>query len=176
MARYFLRWDHVDTGLLPEFLYFKKAEDLSDVLSPPSINELVASGGGGTYYFDYSPTFDIVYEVDGTASVTNSANRYIADTIGPRDVYVDEPSSQIRVDVWGDEDGYADSTKGANLIRLAHIEEGRWKIFTTGADANRLVLYDIDGSTVIQKWDLKDSTGAATSTDIFERVPVNTVP
>ena len=176
MARYFLRFAHVDTGLLPTFIYFKKALDLTDVGSPPTINELVAAGAGGTYYYDYSPSFDIVFEVDGTASVADPDDRYISDTISPRDVYIDEPTSQVAADVWADVSGYPDGSKGGMLARLAHIEEGRWKIFTIGPDANRLVLYDSDGSTVLQKWDLKDSAGAATSTSVFERVPVNPVP
>jgi len=55
---------------------------------------------------------------------------------------------------------------------LAKVEQGRWKIFTTGPDANRLVLYDLDGTTVLKKFDLKDSSGSATTTSVFERVPV----
>lgn len=176
MARYYIRFKHTDTGLLPSFIYFKKSFDLSDVASPPVITELVSAGAGGTYYFDYAPTFDIVYEIDGGASVAEVTIRYQSDTIGPADTWVDEPTSQVASDVWTDSNGYADGTRGAALTRLAHIEEGRWKIFTTGGDANRLVLYDADGSTVLQKWDLKDSAGAPTSTTVFERIPVNTVP
>lgn len=55
---------------------------------------------------------------------------------------------------------------------LITIEQGRWKIHTTGPDANRLVLYQLDGTTVLKKFDLKDSSGVATTEDPFERVPV----
>jgi hypothetical protein len=62
-------------------------------------------------------------------------------------------------------------------VRMRQVQEGRWKIHTTGPDANRLVLYAADGTTAIQKWDLKDSAGAATAgVDVFERVPTEPIP
>lgn len=62
-------------------------------------------------------------------------------------------------------------------IRMRQLQEGRWKIHTTGPDANRLVLYSSDGTTPIQKWDLKDSAGVATAgVDVFERVPTESIP
>jgi hypothetical protein len=54
---------------------------------------------------------------------------------------------------------------------LKKYEEGRWKIHITGGDANRLVLYDTDDTTPLLKFDLKDSGGAATFINPFERVP-----
>lgn len=175
MARYFLRFRHSDTGFTPTFVYFKNASTLAAVGSPPAINEL----GTGTYYFDYSPSFDIVYEVDGDASIVDVTIRYIADTISPRDTYLDEPTSQVVTDVWNDNTTYAAGKKGKrvdDIQRIKVVSEGRWKIFTGGGDANRLVLYDTDGTTVLQKWDLKDSAGAASTTNVFERVPVNVIP
>lgn len=55
---------------------------------------------------------------------------------------------------------------------LQKYEEGRWKIHITGADANRLVLYDTDNVTPLLKFDLKDSGGSATFINPFERYPV----
>ena len=55
---------------------------------------------------------------------------------------------------------------------LKKYEEGRWKIHITGPDANRLVLYDTDDVTPLLKFDLKDSGGADTFFNPFERVPV----
>lgn len=60
----------------------------------------------------------------------------------------------------------------SSVDRLREGAEGRWKIFTTGPDANRMVFYRPDGVTVLYKVDLKDAAGAATSTSPFERVPV----
>lgn len=49
---------------------------------------------------------------------------------------------------------------------------GKWQIFTTGPDANRLVIYRADGVTVLKKFDLADSTGTATVINPFRRTPV----
>lgn len=65
---------------------------------------------------------------------------------------------------------------GATLKRVQVLKEGRWKLFDSGPDANRVVLYAEDGTTVIQKWDAKDKTGAASNTEIYERVPVLVIP
>lgn len=62
-------------------------------------------------------------------------------------------------------------------VRMRQLQEGRWKIHTAGADANRLVPYASDGTTPIQKWDLKDSSGTASSgANVYERVPVLSIP
>ena len=66
-------------------------------------------------------------------------------------------------------------TNQVNLLTVVNTlkkyEEGRWKIHITGPDANRLVLYDTDDVTPLLKFDLKDSGGAATFFNPFERVP-----
>jgi len=113
MSRYFLRFRHSDTGLTPTFNFFKKASDLT-VVAPPSIAEL----GSGTYYFDYVPTFDIVFEVDGGVSIPTEEVRYISDTIGPKDMFLDEPTSQVKDDVWNDVVDRAPGTKGDMLEGL----------------------------------------------------------
>jgi len=110
MARYFLRFRHSDTGLTPAFTFFKRASDLVDVAPQPPITELPP--GYGTYYFDYTPLIDIVFEADGGASIPTEEVRYIADTISPKDVFVDEPTSQVHDDVWNDTDNRAPGTKG----------------------------------------------------------------
>lgn len=55
---------------------------------------------------------------------------------------------------------------------LKKYDQGRWKIFTSGPDANRLVLYDSDNTTPLLKFDLKDSGGGAAYFNPFERYPV----
>jgi hypothetical protein len=62
------------------------------------------------------------------------------------------------------------------LTQLRRLGEGHWKIFTSGPDANRMVLYSADGSTVLQKWDLKDQSGNPTVANVFERIPVTSIP
>lgn len=44
---------------------------------------------------------------------------------------------------------------------------GRWKIVGT-----QLIIYDDDGTTPLQTFDLKDDTGTPSSTKIYERVPL----
>lgn len=48
---------------------------------------------------------------------------------------------------------------------------GRWKIHSSGPDANRLVVYDDDGVTPLRKYDLKDIDGNAAFRSVFERTP-----
>lgn len=111
MARYFLRFRHTDTGLTPT-LTFVKASDLSALTAPLVY---VATGIAGTYFFDYSPTFDVIFEADGGASITDVTIRYISDTLGPRDIFVDERTSQVKDDVWNDPNGRVLGTKGYEL-------------------------------------------------------------
>ena len=68
------------------------------------------------------------------------------------------------------------NTISGTVERIQVLKEGRWKIFDSGPDANRLVLYDFDGISILQKWDLKDKTGAPSSTEVYERVPVFPLP
>ena len=107
MARYFLRFRHSDTGLTPGFTFFDKASDFSAQAAPTVFEAL-----NGTYYFDYIPTFDIVFEVDGGASIPTEEIRYISDTISPKDSFVDEPTSQVKDDVWNDALNRSTGTKG----------------------------------------------------------------
>ena len=62
-------------------------------------------------------------------------------------------------------------TLGQQLTRLRQGSEGRWKIHTTGPDANRMVFYAADGVTEMYKVNLLDSSGNPTSNSPFERVP-----
>ena len=110
-ARYFIRFRHSDTGLSPTFTYFKRADTLAN-LTPPVISELQ----GGTYYFDYTFTLstdpDVVFEVDGGASIPTEEVRYISDALSAKDHYLDEPISQVVDDVWNDSTDRGAGSKG----------------------------------------------------------------
>lgn len=119
MARYFLRFRHSDIGLFPTFGptgFFKRAVDLVDQTAP-TIIEL----GKGTYYFDYMPATDIIFEADGGATITDQEIRYISDTISPKDSYVDEPMSQVKDDVWDDVVDRGVGTKG-NIVETLNTD------------------------------------------------------
>jgi len=67
---------------------------------------------------------------------------------------------QNQVLTWGDYVEDIHETRQAAL--------GRWKI---DASTKKLFLYEDDGVTVFKTFDLKDSTGLASVTQIFERTP-----
>jgi len=58
----------------------------------------------------------------------------------------------------------------SDLVRK--ISTNKWQIFTSGPDANRLVVFDDDDITPLVKFDLKDAAGSATTTNPFTRIPV----
>lgn len=109
-TKYFLRFRHSDTGLTPSFAaagcYFKRADTLANI-TPPTVVEVA----GGTYYFEHTWATaadpDIIFQVDGGASIPTEEVRYVADTISPRDFFLDMASSDISTSVWGDRYDYA---------------------------------------------------------------------
>lgn len=63
-------------------------------------------------------------------------------------------------------------TIGADAEIGRKIATGKWQIHSSGGDANRLVLYDEDGTTPLYKFDLADVSGLPTFTSPFRRTPV----
>ena len=72
-------------------------------------------------------------------------------------------------------DGKVDTANGL-LAHLRRLQEGRWKVHTSGPYEDCLVLYAANGTDVLQYWSLLDSTGAATAINPFERVPNIAIP
>lgn len=66
---------------------------------------------------------------------------------------------QFRALSWGD---YVDDIGEARQAAL-----GRWKIIGT-----QLIIYEDDGTTPFKTFDLKDSSGIPSITQIFERAPI----
>jgi hypothetical protein len=133
---------HPLTGAAPDFSIYKDTTG-ADV-AQPSIVEI----GGGAYMFTPDPaltTTAIAFIIDGTVS---SVPRFVAGFLRPEDFNVDF------------------------LTDLNDEGFGTWKIQTSGPDANRLVMFRRDGSTVLKKFDLKDSAGSPTFTNPFQRIPV----
>ena len=130
------------TGVSPTFDTYK--DDLGSDLAQPTITEI----GGGAYKFTpniiSTPTRCIVYVVNG--GVTANPRR-LARFVRPEDYFPDM------------------------LLDINDVQFGRWKIFNSGGDANRMVLYRPDGS-ILKKFDLKDVGGASTVNNPFERNPV----
>jgi hypothetical protein len=126
-----------------------KNDQGTDIVPQPTLIEV----GGGAYGF--IPTF--ADQARGIVYVVNAGA-----TASPQFIW-----RYMRPEDWN-----------ADLItRLQAFAEGHWKIFTTGPDAFRLVLYDKNGTTAIQKWDLKDFTGnPSVGPSIAERIPVLDIP
>jgi hypothetical protein len=115
--KYFLRFRHSDIGLTPTFSFFKRTDTLADV-TPPVVVELA----NGTYYFELTFTTaadpGYVFEVDGGSSIPTEEVRYIADTVSPKDYFLDEPVSQVVEDVWNDVANRDVGTKGAYVRNI----------------------------------------------------------
>ena len=137
-TKYFLRFRHSDTGLTPSFVsagcYLKWADDLTDVAPEfvPSIIEI----GGGTYYFEWTwdtaEDPDVIFQVDGGASIPTEEVRYIADTISPRDFFLDMASSNIYQTVWADKYDYSTQPPTYDQYRTSKGEEQDYMFVAMG--------------------------------------------
>jgi hypothetical protein len=121
VKRYFLNFRNSDTGLAPIFTFFQRA-DTFGATSPASPVGGIVEKSNGEYYFDWTWTTkndpDIVFMVDGGASIPTEEVRYIKGAISPRDAFLDEPISQIVTDVWSDSTAYAAGQKGLRVDQL----------------------------------------------------------
>jgi hypothetical protein len=65
------------------------------------------------------------------------------------------------------------STSGLSsaLQDVLDYHQGKWEIKVTGADANKLILYRADGTTVLKKFALADPQGNPTFINPFSRTP-----
>lgn len=164
-------------GLTPTFLSY--TDDLGAGLTPPAISEI----GGGAYKF--TPAFNasrgIVYVI-----ATGGNPTYACKFMRPED-YTDD----IVVDLEGvaTDLGTAvgtlstintnlDTAVGtlsaipASIQTLRDIQLGKWEIVTAGADANRMIIYAVDGTTVVQKFNLYDRNGVPSAVNPFRREPI----
>jgi hypothetical protein len=160
MATYSVYFKPTDTALTPIFVKFiERTTGINHIGSAPAITPVDVLGFPGTNFGEYKFTFlatvDISFVVDGGAALP-ATDRYQRGVIGPDDDLL----AAIKADTQ----------------RIKVLKEGRWKMFSTGPDANRVVQYDTDNSTPIQKWDLRDILGSPTITSITERIPVLSIP
>lgn len=119
-------------------------------LVAPAITEI----GGGWYGFvptlPVDPNKGLVYTV-----ATGAAPTYVGRYVRPEDYTTDDIP-----------------TIKSDLALLKKVGVNRWQIHTTGPDANRLVIYDDDGTTPLYKFSLADSNGAPTTSAPYRRTPV----
>ncbi len=132
------------TGAVGDMEFETYVNDLGAPITPPTIVEI----GGGLYGF--TPVF--ASAIRGIAYVLTTT------ALGnPDRVY-----RYMRPEDWNPD----------KIDTLMQIETGQWEIKTTGPDANRLVFYDVDGTTVLYKFDLFNSLGSPTVLNPYKRVPV----
>lgn len=133
------------SGLAASLSFDVYRDETGTNLSQPSFTEIDSSG---FYYF--TPTFTanhhVVYAVNTGAG--HAPTKWSGD-LRPED-YNEDQIPGIATTL---------TTVSANVSNIQAYQQGTWKIFTTGPDANRLVIYALDGVTVLQKYDLKQSDG-----------------
>ena len=113
--RYFVSFRNGDVGLTPTypiFTYYKDANTLANILPQPTFTEL----SNGTYYFTVPFTLasdpDIIFQIDGGPSIPTEEIRYQTSMASPKDLFIDEPISVVKDDVWNDTVNRAVGTKG----------------------------------------------------------------
>lgn len=176
------------TGLSPTILIWQV-----DV----GTNTLVVNGdamtevGNGFYKYifttgaGFDPREDFVYQADGTSTITNDAERFVSGSVGapePEEVAdgVWEADNSLYVDVntMGGRHNATFSNTGQLLLDVAAVavivdltrkhQTNRTKIDVI---AKTLTVFDDDGTTPLQVFDLLDSGGVASVNEVCERNP-----
>lgn len=144
-ARYFIDFRNSDTGLTPTFTFFQQTPGFG-ATTPSSPAGGIVEKSNGRYYFDWIWTSktdsDIVFQVDGGASIPTEEVRYVKGTISPRDRFLDEPISQVVSDVWTDNTAYAAGQKGKRVDDI-------------GAPADTSATATVFGKTLLYKESVK---------------------
>jgi hypothetical protein len=150
------------TGIIAALSFSVYKDELGNNILPlPAFTEI----GGGAYCFTPTTTANhgIVYIVNATAAATP---QYVSRFIRYEDWYTDNAdilTSSLQTDI---------SSIKTTVEDIQLYTEGRWKIFTSGPEANRLLIYAADGLTVLKRYDLLDDAGAPSVINPFERSPV----
>lgn len=113
--RYFVSFRNGDVGLTPSypvFSYYKNSTTLANIVPQPTFTEL----SNGTYYFTVPFTAasdpDIIFQIDGGPSIPTEEIRYQTSMASPKDLFLDEPISVVKDDVWNDTTDRGVGTKG----------------------------------------------------------------
>jgi len=135
-------------GVAGSLSFVAYVDDTGTPVTPPAITK-VANG-----IFIFTPVFSghgIYYIVS-----TGQAPLYLAGYVRPEDTASADSVSTIL----------------STVQQMQKAEQGKWAIVTSGPDANRLVIFDTDGTTPLLKFNLFDAAGSPTVASIFSRVPV----
>lgn len=117
------------------------AKETGSTVSQPSISEI----GGGLYKF--TPVFADTTHGICYVIATGGNPAYVTRYMRPTDYATDL------------------------LPDISAIEKGAWEIKQSGPNANKLLIYDTDNTTILFSFNLYDNAGSLTSVNPFKRVP-----
>ena len=166
------------------------ADESSSIVYDPPMDAIGKASLGGGAYSDsifilqkgwklqlYNGNYQFV--IKGTVITDDETPRTVSPVSGSVEVVFQVTSQGIQLPgaglsesdktdignkVWTNISGSDVSTK-VDFVRK--VEGDRWKI--TGS---QLIIYDVDGSTELKKFNLKSKTGQPTEQNVYERVPV----
>jgi len=124
----------------------------------------------GTPSIGLSATIDI-WKLDGTQIITAQAMSEIAGGFYVYDftTYDEDVDYVIRADgsatLTGSDRYSYSSNETAGVGKILQIEKGNWEI-----KGSKMIFYDIDGTTELMSFDLKDRGGLPTERDVYKRV------
>ena len=141
------------TGLSPT-IRIRKLSDNSLVITDAAMTEV----GDGIYKYNFSvydESIDYVFRVDAATDSVDSRYQF-----GSNNTQIlEERTTSIKAKT--------DTIDWTDIDFIRAIEGGRWRIVS-----NQMIFYAEDNTTVTATFNLLDSVGAATSTDVAERVRV----
>lgn len=159
------------SGQAGSITFTSYTDDLGSSLSQPSITEI---GTTGSYKF--TPTFTTNRGINAIINTGSGANpQYYSLYLRPEDYNIDNLDAAVTTRASATAlTAVADqiTTLQADVTILKTIETGKWTVVTSGPDANRLVLYDVDGTTPLYKFNLTDQSGVPTTSNPYTRTPV----
>jgi len=155
--RYYVSFRNSDTGLTPSFVYYKRTDTHANVLPQPLFTELL----GGTYYFDVPFTLssdpDLIFQIDGGFSIPTEEVRYSTGMASSKDLFIDEPISQVKDDVWNDSTNRVGGTKGE------YVE-------TIGLPADNSAQATLFGKALLHKESIRGDTAGSSDGNDIEQV------
>ena len=150
------------TGQAPSMSFTTYKNETGTDLTPPAIVEI----GNGLYYF--TPIFTAGHGIAYILNTGSGANPTgLSGYLRPEDFNTDN------IDVASSTLQTAIANVASIVAILRQVAIGKAQLFTTGPDANKIVFYDTDNTTVIAKLALFDANGVPTTTNPFSHTPTS---
>jgi hypothetical protein len=170
MPTYVIAFRTTDMGLSPIFSKVQTLINGTPITPHPLITEI----SDGLYKFSFEAVEDTVFVIDGGAQISDPEIRYVRGVLSPQDQRLDAAISTVPGLLLTQallSNPVANTVADAmfRAIRADKILRGRWKIQGT-----QLLMYDDDGITILRTFDLRDSQGQPSATNVFERMPTIT--